>query len=123
MPQGTLDSASQRLVVNLAGKMYRAAAMNRIPPCRIGNAEKLGIQSNPPRSLSYRQADHSFRRLPGCAAGGAANNQHRCYFSVFYHDLKFRSAETLAIVTESSLPRKAASGRRLHDPPVIDFFP
>ena len=121
--QGTLNSASQRLVVNLAGEMYRTAAINGIPPCRIGDAEKLGIQSDASRSVRGRQADHPLCRLPCCPAGGAANDPDRRYFSVLYDNLKFRGAKTFAIIAESSLPRKTASGRWLDDPPVVDFFP
>lgn len=108
--------------MHVAGKMYRTLAMNGIPPCRICNAEKLGIEPYPPRPIFNRQPDHPLRCLPGRSAGGAADYSNGCYFALCYIDLKFRRSKTLTIFTETSLSRKSASGRGFHYPLVVDFF-
>ena len=76
-PQGFLDSAGQCHVVNFAGKMYRALAMNRIPSCRICDTVKLGIKPYPSGSNFDGQPNHPFCRFPGCTTRCAAYNADR----------------------------------------------
>ncbi len=122
VPQGSVNSTSQGLVMYVTGKMYRTLAINWIPPCRICNTVKLGIKPYPSRSIFNGQSDHAFCCLPGRSAGCAADYPNRCYFPVSYLDLKLRSSETLAILAETSLPRKSASGRGFHYPLIVNFF-
>lgn len=57
--------------MDVAGKVNRTFTVNRIPPGRIGAAEKLNLQAIARGSPGGILADHFLGRFPGGPAGCA----------------------------------------------------
>jgi len=97
------------------GKMHRALGVDRIPAGRISGAEELGIKADLSDYIDNRNTDHPLGRIPSRAAGRSPQHDHLGDQPVFDHYLKFGGTKTLAIGTETILPRQSTSGRGCHD--------
>lgn len=112
----------QCLSVDLACKMHRAFAIDRIPAGGIGAAEKLHLQTDTDGGCFYGQPDDALRRLPGRAAGRPALHNNRVDFSVADLNVEFRRAKAFFIITQAALPGKTASGGGANDTFFENFF-
>ncbi len=98
--------------MDLAGKMDRTLAVNRIPAGRICRTVKLGVKTDLAHRILDRVADQPFCRLPRRPAGCPANDVYIGNLAILNFDSKFRGTEMLTIVAKADLPWKATSGGR-----------
>ena len=108
--------------MDLAGKVNRTLAVNRIPACRIGRTVKLGVKADLPHCILNRMANQPSCRLPCRPAGCAANDCDLDKCPILYCHLEFRGAEMLTIIAKANLPWKATSGGRGNQAFAGNFF-
>ena len=106
------DSLLKCLGMHVAGKVYRALAVDGVPSGRVGTAEELNLEAHANGSLFSWPADDFQGGLPGGTAGCPPFDGHRFNLTVSYLDLELRGAEPFTIFTQTILPGKTASGGR-----------
>lgn len=110
------QGCSQGLLMDFAGQMDRAFAINGIPAGGIRATIILDIEADAHQCICQRQIQDAGGGLPGCPAGRPFQDVDVGYPAVGQRGPESRFTEFLSISTQADLPGKGASGGRGMDP-------
>jgi len=116
------QGCGQGLLMDLAGQMDRAFAINGIPAGRIRAAIILDIKADAHQGVCQRQIQDAGGGLPGGPAGSPFQDFDVGYPTVGQCNPESRFAEFFSILTQADLPGKGASGRGRMDPLTLELF-
>jgi len=96
-------------MVDMAGKMNRAFAVNGIPSSRVCTAKKLNFQSHARGSCVDIKPNDLFGGFPRGPAGGPPADDDAVNLAVNDLDVQLRCPEFFFIITQTARPGKTTS--------------